>query len=248
MSQGCDHGNVRGPEALTLAGLADSTLVSERTRVFPADFNRRVDLQPQGSEAFFGLDVLDGLVSGIADFVALRQPRWARYRSVGPALLASTLWLDDPKVIAHLGSLSSACVVITKQPRPKAARDKLAALRECNKNAPGFPARAFSALTELAPLVDGRPQVIGPMSAMPDLIIPTVRTLGFRKAATGDSHRCCTPSWRCSDTCGGTTRTAPAVLRTSWGSSRSDCGSPRPTSPRVRAEASSSGFGPRTRS
>lgn len=44
-----------------------------------------------------------------------------------------------------------------------------------------MPVSAFSTLTELAPITNGEPAVIGPHSPMYERTVPTIRTLGFRK-------------------------------------------------------------------
>ena len=57
----------------------------ENVSGFPTIFNNVVPVGPPGGGAYFGLDVLRGLTHGIAEFVALRQPRWREFRSMGPA-------------------------------------------------------------------------------------------------------------------------------------------------------------------
>ena len=44
-----------------------------------------------------------------------------------------------------------------------------------------MPIRAFPALGGLAPKVDGTPALVGPSSPFDDFVVPTIRTLGFRK-------------------------------------------------------------------
>jgi hypothetical protein len=44
-----------------------------------------------------------------------------------------------------------------------------------------MPIRAFSALSGLAPTVDGQPALIGPYDRPDDTVVPTIRTLGWRK-------------------------------------------------------------------
>lgn len=134
-----------------------------------------------GNSAFFGRNVLRGLVDGIDDFIQLRQRRWSRYRALGPALLGSAMWIDDPELIHKIGELYAACIVVSKQGRKPHELKKLDPLAKLNERTPGMPLKAFSALTELAPKEDGQPVVVGPYSPVYDGTVPTIRTLGFRK-------------------------------------------------------------------
>ncbi|MGH4012179.1 MAG: hypothetical protein ACRDTH_29135 [Pseudonocardiaceae bacterium] len=134
-----------------------------------------------GNSAFFGRNALRGLVDGIDDFIQLRQRRWSRYRALGPALLGSTMWIDDPELIHKIGELYAACIVVSKQGRKPHELKKLDSLAKLNERTPGMPVKAFSALTELAPKEDGQPVVVGPYSPVYDGTVPTIRTLGFRK-------------------------------------------------------------------
>jgi hypothetical protein len=72
-----------------------------------------------------------------------------------------------------------------------------------------MPVRAFSALTELAPKTDGKPTVVGPYSSMYEGSVPTIRTIGFRRAGKVappilHAKLASSPFWAIS---GGTTRT-----------------------------------------
>lgn len=85
---------------------------------FSAAFDDEFPVGPQeGSSAFFGRNVLQGLVDGIDDYIQLRQPRWRRSRSIGPALFGSAMWINDEPLVQKLGELSAACIVIRKQGR-----------------------------------------------------------------------------------------------------------------------------------
>src|SRR5207248_1118531 len=126
--------------------------------------------------AFFGLDVLRGLIDGIEEHG--QDPRW-RSRSLGPVLLGSSMWIDDDELIDKLGSLR-ACIVVTKQGRDQRKLDKLQRLRGLNERTAGVPIRAFPGLGGLAPKVDGEPEVVGPYSQFGDTVLPTIRTLGYR--------------------------------------------------------------------
>ena len=68
----------------------------------------------EGNSAFLGRAVLRGLIAGIDDFIHLRQPRWRQFRSLGPVLLGSAMWIDDSELISKLGELSGASIVVTK--------------------------------------------------------------------------------------------------------------------------------------
>lgn len=154
----------------------------EPRRLFPDEFDDEFTVGPQeGNSAFFGRNVLRGLIDGIDDFVHLRQPRWRRYRSLGPVLLGSAMWINDEELIDKLGELSAACIVVTKQGRRSHEVKRLGPLAELNERTPGIPVQAFAALTQLAPKVGGKPAVVGPYSPMYDGTVPTIRTLGFRQ-------------------------------------------------------------------
>jgi hypothetical protein len=161
----------------------------EKLSLFPADFNEQIFVGPEeGNTAYFGLDVLRGLVQGIEDFVDLRQDRWRRYRSLGPCLIGSAMWIDDAELIAKLETLTGACVIVTKQERKTYKLQKLADLAQVNERTPGLPVRAFSAFTWLAPRVDGKPMLVGPYGPLYDEPVPTIRTLGFRNKGKGSGR------------------------------------------------------------
>lgn len=162
---------------------------NERTRRFPDGFDDEfaVGAEP-GNNAFFGRNVLRGLTAGIDDFIHTRQPRWNRYRSLGPALLGCALWIDDKELLLKLGELSAACVVVSKQGRSAGQRAKLERLKSLNEATPGLPVRPFPDLGGLAPKVDGQPLVVGPYGPpMDDAVLPTIRTIGYRKTGPCDS-------------------------------------------------------------
>jgi len=91
------------------------------------------------------------------------------------------MWIDDPALIDKIGELAGACVVVRKQDRSEPKVEQLQRLREFNEWTPGLPIRAFAALSGLAPKVDGEPAVVGPYDPFDDTVVPTFRTLGFRK-------------------------------------------------------------------
>jgi hypothetical protein len=134
-----------------------------------------------GNKAYFGRNVLRGLVDGIDDFIELRQPRWRQPRAIGPAMLASAMWIDDPELIDKLDELSGASVVVTKQVRSPRQVERMQVLQDLNDRSPGLPVRAFADLIGLGPTFDGKPTVLGPNDNLDALVVPTVRTLGYRK-------------------------------------------------------------------
>jgi hypothetical protein len=162
----------------------------DRQSLFPNEFEGTFAVGPEpGNNAFFGLDVLQGLVDGIDDFVNEHQPRWQpRERSLGPALLGSSVWIEDGGLIDKISDLYAACIVVKKQsPKPKGVA-KLATLTALNKRTPGMPVQAFSALSGLPPQVDSTAVTVGPHDASPhEASIPTIRTLGFRQSGDNDS-------------------------------------------------------------
>jgi hypothetical protein len=147
--------------------------------VFPSVFDDHFSMGAEdGNEAFFGTDVLRGLIDGIDDFINCRQARWQRFRSLGPALLGSAMWINDDLLVGKIGELTAACVVVSKQSKNQ---EKLEPLKAFNERTKGIPVAAFSELTGLAPKVDGQPSVVVPYSSMDEWTVPTFRTLGFRK-------------------------------------------------------------------
>jgi hypothetical protein len=132
-----------------------------------------------GNRAYFGRDVLRGLIEGIDDFAAERQQRWRRYRAA-PALLGTASWIDDEELLVRLGRMAS-CIVITKQGRRPRQLQKLARLREINQASPGIPAESLMGLGGMAPKIDGKPAIIGPDTPIAREQIEAIRTLGYRK-------------------------------------------------------------------
>lgn len=78
--------------------------------------------------------------------------------------------------------------MITKQGRSKRDVEQLPELHELNAATPGLPVEAFPELVELAPHVDDKPLVVGPYDRVGELVIPTVRTLGFRRQVSKSGH------------------------------------------------------------
>ena len=156
------------------------------TDAFGLSFNRELGSTEPGNRAFFGQGVLDGLIEGIDDFVHERQPRWERrtHRVGAPALLGCSPWITDDALLAAVEKLPGACIVLSKEPKRKRDSESLGKLRALNKTTAGLPHRALSGLAHKAPKVGGRPQVIGPYDSLDsDLMLPTFRTVGYRKTS-----------------------------------------------------------------
>jgi hypothetical protein len=139
----------------------------------------------EGNRAFFGQDVLQGLVDGIGDFVHERQSRWERrtYRVGAPVLLGCSPWVSDEKLLALIEKLPGACIVISKQPRTAGGQAAVERLRQLNERTSGIELRALSGLGDMAPKVGGQPRVIGPYDTIhdEDESLSTFRAFGWRK-------------------------------------------------------------------
>jgi hypothetical protein len=84
-------------------------------RLFSDEFDDEFPAGPQeGNRAFFGQNVLRSLVDGVDEFIHRPNRRWHRYRSDGPALLGSSMWIDDEQLIDKSAELSAACIVVSK--------------------------------------------------------------------------------------------------------------------------------------
>ena len=148
------------------------------------DFSISLGDPGSGSQAFFGRDVLRGLIEGIDDYANRRQPRWMRRSSrvTGPVLLGCSPWVGDDKLISAIADLPSACVVLSK---PRADAKATTRLHEVNEGSGGLPLRALSSPSENSPTkVGGKAQIIGPYDRMDaDIVLPTLPSIGRR--ATG---------------------------------------------------------------
>ncbi|MET9357409.1 hypothetical protein ABZY14_31205 [Streptomyces sp. NPDC006617] len=135
----------------------------------------------EGGPAQFGTNVLADLVDGIDEYRhELEQQR--RSRSLGPGMLGAFLWVDDTELLRRIAEYPSACVVVSKQPRSPRSLEKLRKVADAVKEASGFPARALPHLEGLRLHEDGAAPVVGPGSASPDIQLPALRSLGYRKA------------------------------------------------------------------
>lgn len=130
-------------------------------------------------EAFFGRNVLTGLISGIE--AATREKTSSR--RWGPAVLACAMWMDDPELLAVLQKMTNVCVVVTKQRKGKYRQRRFHALRELAQEN-GLSQEAYPELNELARPQDGMPLIVGPGSPpwWEEGGISGVREVGFRRA------------------------------------------------------------------
>lgn len=140
----------------------------------------------EGNRAYFGRNVLQGLIDGIEDFVHERQPRWERRsHCVGaPVMLGCSPWVNDDKLLKTIEALPGACVLISKHPRTAGGQAGAERLREINERTSGVELRALSGLADMAPKIAGRPRLVGPYDRVhdEDSSLATFRTVGFRKS------------------------------------------------------------------
>ncbi|MFJ8746015.1 hypothetical protein ACIRL2_42500 [Embleya sp. NPDC127516] len=150
---------------------------------FPDAFHFTAGIGQRSSNAYFGTDVLSGLVAGMDEFLTDPDGRWRQYRSLGAAVLGCVPWLDDPALLGAIDRFPSACVVVTKQESKKRGREKFERLKQYAQQGNGFPADVFAEMTDLVSRYDGPPPVIGPYSPRTEgLRVPAIRSFGFRKA------------------------------------------------------------------
>jgi len=151
---------------------------------FGDELDFQIPLSPEGNRAFFGRNVLQGLTDGIDDFVHERQPRWERrsYRVGAPVMLGCSPWINYGELLRTIEKLPGACVVLSKQPHTEGDVRTFARLRELNERTSMVQLRALTRLATMAPLVDGKPKIVGPSTNIHgDHVIPTFRTIGYRK-------------------------------------------------------------------
>jgi len=155
---------------------------------FPSSFNDEFPAGPDGQRAYVGLDVLRGLIAGVDQALEAHRQQRPSARRQGPVLIGVSPWLTDPELMRKLRELTCACIVITKQGRSKRDLEQLPELHELNAVTPGLPVEAFPDLIELAPHLDDEPVTVGPYDRVGELVIPTVRTLGFRRHASDSGY------------------------------------------------------------
>jgi hypothetical protein len=153
--------------------------------LFSEQFSFDVPIGPEdGNRAFFGTNVLQGLIDGIDDFVHERQPRWERrsHRVGAPVLLGCSPWVTDDALLQAIEKLPGACIVVSKWPKKQRETEAFARLRALNETTNGIELRALSGLGHKAPKIAAKPMVMGPYDTIdPDLRIPTFRSIGYRK-------------------------------------------------------------------
>lgn len=148
-------------------------------RGLDASFSFGTDDRGQGH---FGQDVPAGLIAGIDGFLAEVQRR-PGFRTLGPAMLGAFMWLDDPELIERIAAFPYASIVITKQPRDRRQQERVDKLKPVLDRCRGFPGHALPDLSFLAPRgEDGERPVVGPYSPAPRPWLPSLRTIGYRKA------------------------------------------------------------------
>lgn len=139
----------------------------------------------EGNRAFFGRNVLQGLVDGIGDFVNERQPRWERrsHRVGAPVMFGCSPWVNDDKLMEAIQGLPGACIVISKHPRTAGGQAGADRLHEVNERTNGIELRALSGLGDMAPKLAGQPRLVGPHDRIHDegASLSTFRTIGFRR-------------------------------------------------------------------
>jgi hypothetical protein len=149
------------------------------------DFNVELNAEA-GDRAWFGQNVLQGLVEGIDDFVHRRQSSWERrsHRVGAPAMLGCSPWVNDDELLKMIEALPGACIVISKHPRTAGGKAGADRLREINERTNGVELRALSGLSDMASKIGGRPRTIGPYDHIREegAAISTFRTIGFRKS------------------------------------------------------------------
>ena len=145
---------------------------------FPGYADEYVRLGGQG-EAYFGRDVLKGLVAGLR--VAADRPR--SHRSWGPGVLGCAAWMDDPELIQILGRMANVCIVVTKQPRKMLERAKAKPLWALAQSS-GLAQAAYHELAEYGPRDGNGPLIVGPGTPgwTEGTEIGAVREVGFRPA------------------------------------------------------------------
>lgn len=108
---------------LILRRMGGETMSDDGLR-FPDAFHYQAGIGQRSSNAYFGTDVLSGLVTGMDEFLTDPEGRWRQFRSLGAAVLGCVPWLDDPALLGAIGRFPSACVVVTKQELKKRGREK----------------------------------------------------------------------------------------------------------------------------
>jgi hypothetical protein len=155
---------------------------------FDFEFNLAVRRSGKDARAFFGQNVLQGLIDGIDGFLPEpihdephRHIDDQPHEHVGdePILLACAPWVDDHALVARIEALPRACVVISKEPRTPTDALMFKRLRQVNERTEGIEVWTFPELGDTAPKSRGKRQVIDPREPSP--VLPTFRTIGYRR-------------------------------------------------------------------
>lgn len=145
---------------------------------FPEGFDQQI--RSAAGEAFFGRDVLSGLVQGLR---RAAEPSRTE-RSPGSGVLGCALWIDDPELLDVLTLMGNVCVVVTKQHPKWLSRPDARPVRELAE-AHGIDQSAFHELSEFAPSVGSEPLLVGPhtLDWTRQTRLGAVREVGFRKVS-----------------------------------------------------------------
>lgn len=146
---------------------------------FSDDFDQ-VRSDGSGDIAYFGRDVLRGLVDGIRLELEYQRANASRWHW-GTAVLGCAMWMDDSVLMQTLRGCSSVCMVVTKQARTGQWEKKIEHLLRFAEEAQGLAQEAFPELAELARAQNGARLVVGPGTPAWHEGIPAIRELGFRR-------------------------------------------------------------------
>ena len=144
---------------------------------FPGDPDDYVRLGGRG-EAYFGRDVLRGLITGLRE--AASRPRTKTWW--GPGVLGCAMWMD----LFRSSARWRTCIVLTKQTKQNpCSSEGEASLGTCGGIGPssGLAQEAYPELAEYAPREVNGPLIIGPgtPSWTEETEIGAVREVGFRR-------------------------------------------------------------------
>lgn len=147
---------------------------------FPSGFDQVLEYG-QDSRAYFGCDVLGGLIEGIREAQRAETLRGSSSRSLGLSVLGCSMWMDDQALLDVLSDCAASCIVVTKQPLDGRSRARVEALQRASASCKGLPQSAFPELTELSAAPGHIPLTVGPYTSDWRQEISAVRELGFRK-------------------------------------------------------------------
>lgn len=122
----------------------------------------------------FGGNVLDGVVTGLQEF--LDAGDWRMFRRT-PAVLGCSPWLSDSQVVDELMRFTDCCVVTGKDQSVNPQ------LRRLHDDGPRFLLDSLRAFDHLAPRVDGEPLEVGPYTPREVYSVASVRVAGVGREA-----------------------------------------------------------------